>query len=188
MADWIAPLVPLLPILAALWIAIGYVAGWNRGERGERHTMLVCLSASALALAGMLVLVGGALLNGQPGHVHLGNWFSSGAYQAPFSFTLDTLGLTMGTLVAVIAWLTQRFSFNYMHREAGFQRYYMVLSLFNGAMLLIVLAGNAALGVREQNIGTDPQQQQSGLETDGLLLSDVDSFCRRDGGTAIGHW
>jgi hypothetical protein len=38
-----------------------------------------------------------------------------------------------------------RFSVSYMHRETGFQRFFMVLSLFIGAMLLIVLAGNAVL-------------------------------------------
>ena len=32
-----------------------------------------------------------------------------------------------------------------MHREAGFQRFFALLDLFAGAMLLIVLAGNAAL-------------------------------------------
>ena len=31
-------LIPLLPLLAAAWIAIGYIAGCNRGEAGERQT------------------------------------------------------------------------------------------------------------------------------------------------------
>jgi NADH:ubiquinone oxidoreductase subunit 5 (subunit L)/multisubunit Na+/H+ antiporter MnhA subunit len=32
-----------------------------------------------------------------------------------------------------------------MHREAGYQRFFMIMCLFNAAMLLIMLAGNAAL-------------------------------------------
>ncbi|MDH5767100.1 MAG: proton-conducting transporter membrane subunit, partial [Gammaproteobacteria bacterium] len=51
----------------------------------------------------------------------------------------------MATLVAVISLLTIKFSINYMHREAGYQRFFMILNLFTGAMLLIVMSGNAVL-------------------------------------------
>ncbi|MFN3786486.1 MAG: proton-conducting transporter membrane subunit, partial [Thiothrix sp.] len=39
-----------------------------------------------------------------------------------------------------------RFSVNYLHREVGFQRFFIVMGLFSCAMLLIVLAGSALLG------------------------------------------
>ncbi len=38
-----------------------------------------------------------------------------------------------------------RFAVNYMHREAGFHRLFMVLSLFAAAMALLVTGGNAVL-------------------------------------------
>jgi NADH:ubiquinone oxidoreductase subunit 5 (subunit L)/multisubunit Na+/H+ antiporter MnhA subunit len=41
--------------------------------------------------------------------------------------------------------LTARFSVNYLRRELGFQRFFLVLSLFSGAMLLLVTASSAAL-------------------------------------------
>ncbi len=138
-------LVPLLPLLAAGYLALGYIAGYNRGEAGEGQTAAVALGAAALSLLLMLVVDVAALWHGAPGQVVLGSWFGSGDYRINFSFDLDALGLVMTTLVAAITLLTLRFSVNYMHREAGFQRFFMVLSLFASAMLLIVLAGNAVL-------------------------------------------
>ncbi|MBF0332662.1 MAG: hypothetical protein HQL40_03320 [Alphaproteobacteria bacterium] len=138
-------LVPLFPWLAAAWIGIGRIAGRNVGEAGERQTAVVAQAAALSSLLFMLILDGLALAQGAPGQVALFPWLESGAYRVMVSFTLDPLGLSMGTLVAFVALLVTRFSVNYMHREAGFQRFFAVLSLFSGAMLLIVTAGNAVL-------------------------------------------
>ncbi len=142
MAEQMVALVPLLPWLAAAWIALSRVAG---GVGGEKPTILVSLGANALALLIMLYLDVAALLHGAPNQVRLGQWFGSGEYTVAVSFTLDRLGLALGTLVALLSFLTVRFSVNYMHRERGFQRYFLIMNLFAGAMLLIVLAGNAVL-------------------------------------------
>ena len=138
-------LVPVLPMLAALWIAAAYAVGLNRGEAGERRTTRVVVGTAALALGLLLVQDVLAVLRGAPGQVVLGNWIESGSYRVAVSFTLDTLGLAIATLVAFLCVLTLRFSASYMHREDGFQRFMALLSLFTGAMLLIVTAGNAVL-------------------------------------------
>jgi NADH:ubiquinone oxidoreductase subunit 5 (subunit L)/multisubunit Na+/H+ antiporter MnhA subunit len=138
-------LIPLLPILAAGWIAIGYISGWNRGERGERETARITLAA---ALASLLLGLGIALeslLSGLPGEILVANWLSSGDHKLNISFLLDRNGMLLMLLVTTLAMLVMRFSVNYMHREAGFQRFFMILSLFMGAMLLIVMSGNAGL-------------------------------------------
>lgn len=139
---WLAP---ALPMLAALWIAIGYATGANRGEPGERRTALAASLATGLALLVLLAIDVQALILGTPGQVAVWPWLTSGRYEVWISFTLDALGLGLGTLVALITFLAVRFSASYMHREAGFQRFFIVLSLFAGAMQLIVLAGNAVL-------------------------------------------
>jgi NADH:ubiquinone oxidoreductase subunit 5 (subunit L)/multisubunit Na+/H+ antiporter MnhA subunit len=136
-------LIPGLPVLAAAGIGLGYLAGWNRGEAGERFTAGIASIAALLALLLLLGIDGLAVLQGTPGQVSHGIWLHSGDYVVQLSFNLDTLGLALATLVALIALLTLRFSINYLHREAGFQRFFILLSLFMSAMLLIVLAGNA---------------------------------------------
>lgn len=145
MPSHLIALVPLLPLLAAFWIGMAYLCGSNRQEEGERDTANIAQFAAALSLLLLLAIDLQAMLYGAPGQIVSGAWFSSGRVRLDISFTLDTLGLAMATLVAFIAFLTLRFSVNYMHREAGFQRFFLLLSLFTGAMLLIVTAGSAAL-------------------------------------------
>ena len=138
-------LIPLLPLLAATWIAGTYVLLGNRGEAGERWTARVAVGAAALSL-GLAVLTGiQALVMGAPGQVRVGSWLVSGDLRVDIAFTLDGLGLALLLLVAFVALITLRFSVNYLHREAGFPRFFLLLSLFMGAMELIVMAGNAVL-------------------------------------------
>lgn len=138
-------LIPLLPVLAAAWIAVGCVLGRNRGEAGEKETARVAVGAAGLSLLMAAGLGVQALFQGAPGQVFTATWLASGHYRIDISFTLDRLGLSLTTLVAFLALLTIRFSVNYMHRETGFQRFFMILSLFMAAMELIVMGGNAAL-------------------------------------------
>ena len=138
-------LIPFIPMLAALIIAVGFISGKNRAEAGEKQTTLIANGAALLSLVIVLAIDLHALVIGVPGQIQVAQWFSSGDYQVNLSFYLDTFALVMMTLVAVIAVLMIRFSVNYMHREAGYQRFFMILSLFMGAMLLIVMAGNVVL-------------------------------------------
>lgn len=139
-------LIPGFPFLAAAWIVIGFIFGWNRGEKGERETAFVAVTANTLSLLGMLALAIYDAIAGAPGHVVLFPWLHSGEYYAFVSFTLDKLSLSFGVVIATITLLVTRFSVNYLHREIGFQRFFIVLSLFSCAMLLIVLSGSALLG------------------------------------------
>jgi len=145
MFEHAAWLIPLLPLLATIWVGVGVVAGWNRGERGEQGTARLVLWSVTASFLLLLMLDIQAMLNGVPGQLVFGDWLNSGEYRVQVSFTLDRLGLSMATLVALLCMVTIRFSVDYMHREAGFQRFFMVLSLFTSAMLLIVMAGNAVL-------------------------------------------
>jgi NADH:ubiquinone oxidoreductase subunit 5 (subunit L)/multisubunit Na+/H+ antiporter MnhA subunit len=138
-------LIPLLPLLAAAAIGLIVLSGRASGDAAEPLTARLASGAVALALLHLLALDLIALNQGLPGQVMAGTWFSSGSFTVPLSFTLDALSLPIATLVAAIAFITQRFSVNYMHREAGFHRFFLAMSLFSAGMLLIVLAGNAVL-------------------------------------------
>jgi NADH:ubiquinone oxidoreductase subunit 5 (subunit L)/multisubunit Na+/H+ antiporter MnhA subunit len=146
MPDAFLLLIPGLPFLAALWIIIGFIFGWNRGEQGERETAFVAVTANTLSLLAMLGLAIDGFTHGTPGHVVLFQWLESGAYQANVSLMLDRLSLGFGVVIATINLLVVRFAVNYLHRETGFQRFFIVMSLFSCAMLLIVLSGSALLG------------------------------------------
>lgn len=137
-------LVPLLPLLAAAGIAV-YVLNGAAGDDAEPPTARLAEGAAWLALLLMLGLGILAWHEGAPGHFTVGTWFASGRFAVPVSFHLDPLALTFGTLVALIGVVTLRFSRTYLHREAGFHRFFLLMSLFLAGMLLIVVSGNAVL-------------------------------------------
>jgi len=146
MLERIVWLIPVLPLLGSLCIAASYLFANNRGEAGETFTRRLALAAMGLSLVVLLLVDILIWQRGTlPGQVQLAPWFGSGRYQVFFSFLLDGFGLAMTHLVALLSLLTLRFSVNYLHREAGYQRFFMILSLFSGAMLLIVMAGNPLL-------------------------------------------
>jgi len=138
-------LIPMLPMLASLFIAIGIVSEKNKGESGERKTALIVTGAALASFILVCAVDVHALAYGLPGHIHIASWFASGSYQVNISFNLDMLAMSMMNLVTIISILMIRFSVNYMHREAGFQRFFMIISLFMGAMLIIVMSGNVVL-------------------------------------------
>ncbi|MDP2963538.1 MAG: proton-conducting transporter membrane subunit [Sulfurimicrobium sp.] len=138
-------LIPALPLLAALLVAMRMLRGKDKGDEAEPATARLVLGATALSLLLLLGLDAAALAHGTPGTLSFGTWLSSGKIDVQFSFLLDRLSMPLATLVAFVALLTQRFAVNYLHREAGFHRFFFGLSLFTAGMLLIVLAGNAVL-------------------------------------------
>jgi len=138
-------LVPLLPLLASTWIGLGILSGFNRGEQGERHTRRVSLLASALSLLLLIAIDVQAITQGITTHVIVAKWFNSGSLYFNISFILDQLSLSFATLVGLIGLLSLRFAVNYLHRETGFQRFFMIMNLFISAMFVIVLAGNAIM-------------------------------------------
>ncbi len=142
---WSISLIPILPLLAAVAISLGFIFNWNRDEAGEKETARISIATAFVSFLLTLFLVISALLHGEQGKIELGQWLTSGAFSVKISFLLDHLSLTMATLIGFIILIINQFSINYLHREAGFQRFFILLSIFHSAMLLIVLSGNAVL-------------------------------------------
>jgi NADH:ubiquinone oxidoreductase subunit 5 (subunit L)/multisubunit Na+/H+ antiporter MnhA subunit len=142
--DWIW-LVPVLPLLAVVINGARVLLGRATGDAAEPLTARL---SSLAALGGLLLLLAIdalALTDGVPGHRRFAHWFGNGNWEATFSFMLDRLSLTLGTLTALIGWLVMRFSANYLHREAGFHRFFIALSFFLAGIQLVLLAGNGLL-------------------------------------------
>jgi NAD(P)H-quinone oxidoreductase subunit 5 len=71
-----------------------------------------------------------------------GAWSSSHAGGIAIDFLVDRLSLAFAALSVAIAGVVSAFSSRYLHREAGYQRYFVLLAMFVTGMLLVSLAGN----------------------------------------------
>lgn len=142
--DWIW-LVPGLPLLALTITGARALLGRTEGDGAEPLTAHL---AALAAFGGLLLLLAIdllAVLDGPPGHRVLAHWFAGSGWQGSFSYLMDELSLSLATLVALIGWLVMRFSANYLHREAGFHRFFIILSFFLAGIQLVLLAGNGLL-------------------------------------------
>ncbi len=72
-------------------------------------------------------------------------WFSVGNFTATYSITVDPLSAIMLATVTFVATWIAIFSASYMRGDAGFARYFAMMSLFVFAMCLLVLANNFLL-------------------------------------------
>ena len=74
-----------------------------------------------------------------------GAWSTSYEGGITIEFLVDRLSLAFAALSAAIAGVVSAFSNRYLHREPGYNRYFVLLALFVTGMLLIALAGNVAV-------------------------------------------
>jgi NAD(P)H-quinone oxidoreductase subunit 5 len=74
-----------------------------------------------------------------------GAWSSSYEGGITIEFLADRLSLGFAVLSAAIAGVVSAFSNRYLHREPGYNRYFVLLALFVTGMLLVALAGNVTV-------------------------------------------
>ena len=139
-SGWLIAAIPGFPLMAAVLATADRVSGGRfLGSRLLARVAVwgVGLSAACAALAAAITFAEPA-----PRLVILGTWVQTGSLTVDIGFLLDPLSATMAVTIAGLSWLVARFSVNYLHNEAGFDRYFTVLPLFVGAMLVLVLAEN----------------------------------------------
>ena len=139
---WLAP---LLPLLAAAMIGLHLLARRQTSDTQEPDIAGLASGAALGVLLLLLVFDLSALGGVLPGYFAVGEWLVLSSVPVRLSFIVDSTSLSVATLIALIGWIVLRFSTTYLHREPGYRRYFLAMSLFLSGMLLIVLGGNLVL-------------------------------------------
>ena len=142
--DALVVLIPLLPFIAAALIGIGHLSGTLDGETSESTTALIANWAISMSCLLALILLAADLLGKNTGSFNAGQWLASDTLKIPVNFISTGFSVVLAALFATLFVIMMHFSINYMHKEAGFHRFFFIMSLFASAMLLLVLSGNAA--------------------------------------------
>jgi NAD(P)H-quinone oxidoreductase subunit 5 len=127
---------------AALFMVLGGGSLLNRplSERWTGSLAAGSMIIACAALSSALVVYGatgtGARL------LSLGEWSASHEGGIAIEFLVDRLSLGFAALSAAIAGVVSAFSNRYLHREPGYNRYFVLLAMFVTGMLLVALAGN----------------------------------------------
>ena len=126
----------------AVLLAVLGVASLLNMPLGERWTgwlAATSMTTSCAALLLALVVYGASGTGAQL--LSYGTWSASEG-GIGIDFLVDRLSLAFAALSAAIAGVVSAFSNRYLHKETGFNRYFVLLAMFVTGMLLVALAGN----------------------------------------------
>lgn len=126
------------PAAALAALGLPALVGRPWGERTASSLVSNCLFTSFAA--GLLTLLVLAMRGFEPVVVHVGNWFSVGHHEASIELVADALSIPYVCFSSGLCALVSRFSGKYVHRERGFSRFFILMSLFGTGMNLLVLA------------------------------------------------
>ncbi|MEY4569627.1 MAG: hypothetical protein RLZZ398_1066 [Verrucomicrobiota bacterium] len=129
--------VPLLPLLAGGIIAF---LPNHRGRIASKLALVALFGSCLIALAALF-----CALPGKPLMANSLTWLTFGDVTLKIGLLLDPLSAGMAAMVSFVALWIFIYSFGYMENEARFGRFFGFLSLFCGAMLLVVLSNSLLL-------------------------------------------
>jgi NADH-quinone oxidoreductase subunit L len=130
------PLILFLPILAGVLIAL---AGMRLPSR------ISGLLASGAVAGSFAASLFAFIAYRSPVTLDLFRWLSAFDLEAPFSLYFDPLAAVMCLMITFVSGIILVYSLAYMAEEPDHARFFSLMSLFVGAMLLLVLAGNLPL-------------------------------------------
>jgi len=116
------------------------LVGRRLSERWTASLAAGAMLVATIALGGAFVVIGATGTGAQL--LSFGEWSASHERGIAIEFLVDRLSLAFATLSAAIAGVVSAFSNRYLHRERGYNRYFVLLAMFVTGMLLVALAGN----------------------------------------------
>jgi NADH-quinone oxidoreductase subunit L len=121
-------------------LGMSWLLGWRWQERPLARLTTGCYSAVLL----VVVALWWQLLTSGKDQLYAlyGNWFEVGHYHFPIALWADYISLPLLTLSALLTLLVAEFSRRYVHRDAGFFRFFILLNLFGTGILLFFAAGS----------------------------------------------
>src|SRR5215471_7874578 len=127
---------------ALLLVLLGAASLINR-PLSERWTGLLAGSLISLACGALLLaFIVYGVTSTDTRLLSYGAWSTSHDGGIAIEFLVDRLSLAFAALSAGIAGIVSAFSNRYLHREPGYNRYFLLLAMFVTGMLLVALAGN----------------------------------------------
>lgn len=132
-------LVVLAPLVLAIVMAVMTLASAPLSERATNLLCQICTVVGLVASLAILVL----MLAWGPRNVtvYLGQWVEVSEFHFSVKFTFDRLSVPFAILTFVLCGVIGGFASRYMHREPGYNRFFVLFALFMLGMIVTSLAG-----------------------------------------------
>jgi len=135
--------VVLLPIFSAL--VMMFAALFSIALTKPMVAMLGVGSVAIVASCVLLIKLQFPSIDGASFSYNYASWFEVGDFKVAFGLYLDGLSLVMISIISGVGLLIHLYSVGFMDQDRDFQRFFIYLNLFVGAMLILVLADNLLL-------------------------------------------
>ena len=126
-------------------ILLAILGGASLANRPLPERWVGRLAATFMTIAFVALLVALSGLGSRARGTRLlsyGAWSGAEERGVAIEFLVDRVSLAFAVLTAAIAGVVSAFSNRYLHREPGYNRYFVLFAMFVTGMLLVALAGN----------------------------------------------
>jgi NADH-quinone oxidoreductase subunit L len=131
-------LICLLPIASFVIQAVPAWLGYKLTER--KISRIVAITSAGVFICSATSSIGFHYLGAEPITVYIGEWFKFDHYSFKIQFVGDKLSLAFVAFASILVGLIGLFSERYLHREPGYSRFYLLLSLFALGVNLLAMA------------------------------------------------
>jgi NADH-quinone oxidoreductase subunit L len=135
--NWFVTHAYLIPLLAFVSAALTLFFGKRTPGKGPVYGIAAIGVGFVLALG-----VIWSFVQGGGNYEENVEWFRIGSLEMQLGFFVDGLTAAMLIVVTTISLAVHVYSLGYMHGDKRYTWFYVVLSVFTGAMLVVVLASN----------------------------------------------
>lgn len=129
----------VLPILGSIFAGF---FGRKIGVSGSQLITCSCIIITTTIAAFCFTEVG---INNIPVTIHLFRWIDAESLNVSWSFSFDSLTVSMLIPVLIVSSLVHVYSIGYMSHDPHNQRFFSYLSLFTFMMIILVTADNFLL-------------------------------------------
>ncbi|HMP79918.1 MAG TPA: proton-conducting transporter membrane subunit [Pirellulaceae bacterium] len=137
----LASLVLLSPLMLVVYCGVQSIFGFVGSERATSGWTTACIVFGLLATAGTAVVL--VATGGQEWTLELGSWVAlpNHSFEFHLKFIFDWLSLPFVLVTYILAGVVAAFASRYLHKEAGFQRFFLLYALFVTGLVVSALAG-----------------------------------------------
>ena len=138
-SQWLGLIVVAAPSVLVAALGLASLVGRPLSERMTSRLVQIAIVVGLLAASGVLVLMLAQGTRHVP--IEFGHWASIPSFHFSLKFVFDRLSVPFLILTFLLCGTIGAFATNYLHREPGYNRFFVLFALFVLGMTMASLAG-----------------------------------------------
>lgn len=130
------------PVYAILILFMGSFLTAVTGKKFNLLRKIIVIAVTSISFMFTILLFGQVMLEGKIIPYWMGNWKPVADFAIGIGIEVDGLSLFFGTICSFIIFLSGIYSFRYMDRDDGTDKYYSIFLLLSGSIIGLIYTGD----------------------------------------------